>query len=63
MIANFILVGLFFGALFMFNETADTNYLVCGAVLLASAYLRTGDEERHDKLVGALLDIERRREP
>lgn len=56
MIANLILTGLLFASVYMFNQTSDTNYLVCGAVLIASAYVRAGDEERHDKLIGAILD-------
>ncbi|MEE4152560.1 MAG: hypothetical protein V2I27_00215 [Erythrobacter sp.] len=58
--ANLTVVGLGLSALFMFSETSDTNYLVCAAVLVASCYLKQNDDDRHDKLVGALFDIEDR---
>jgi hypothetical protein len=54
-IAHIIVWGLIFAALFMFNESWDTNYLVCAAVLSAAAYLRENDDERHDKLLGTVF--------
>ena len=58
--ANILIGALTLGALVMFAESLDTNYLVCAAVMVAAAYLKQNDDDRHDKLVGALFDIEDR---
>lgn len=60
MIANLSVFALIFGALFLFTSSSDTNYLICASILFAAAYLKQNDDQAHDKLVGALFDIEDR---